>query len=61
MDLILYTIAIIILIILSFIYCALKCNAIAQEIEEKERKQNEDKEIEFISNSNIDNDFWNNN
>ena len=60
MDLILYTIAILILIILSFIYCALKCNAIAQGIEEKERKENEE-ENNFITNSNIDNDFWNNN
>ena len=54
MILLVYTILCIMVAIFGFIYCDF---VISSKSDRKEEEENE--EIEFISNSNIDNDFWN--
>ena len=56
MILIVYTILCILVAIFGFIYCA--C-VVSSNCERKEEEENE--EINFICNSNIDDDFWNDN
>ena len=55
MILLVYTILCIIAAIFGFIYCTCVISS------KYDRKEEENEENNFITNSNIDNDFWNNN
>lgn len=55
MILIVYTILCILVAIFGFIYCACVLSS------KCDRKEEENEEINFISDNNIDDDFWNNN